>query len=235
MRNDRQPSHYSAETEANAVSAVETVAPLPERGGSEEAWNCATHSFGFLLSLVAAAWMFAALEPGLAPHRLLAVAIYAASLVLLYAASSLSHGAFSPLWKHRFRALDQGAIYLLIVGTYTPFIAAYLSGAARLACMLAMWVPALIGFFSKAVAQHRVDRPATIGYLLLGWLPSVPLQMFVPWSCLAWMALGGLIYTGGVYFLINDHRAPYYHSLWHISTMLASACHFYAVYQYVLA
>ena len=75
---------------------------------------------------------------------------------------------------------------------------------------------------------------SAISYLLLGWLPALILFRFVPRACLAWIVLGGLSYTIGTVFLMRDRQRPYFHAIWHLHVMLGSACHFYAIYAYVV-
>ncbi len=206
---------------------------MPRRSSEQEAWNAATHGVAFLLSVFGAWWLWFSVPQELRGSGF-ACAVYLASMVLLYGASTLSHLAWTPSWKHWFRAVDQGAIYLLIAGTYTPFMWVYLDGAVRLGCLGAMWAAAVVGFCFKVFAHHQVNAMSVRSYLLLGWLPSLPLHSYVSWPCLAWMALGGVFYTAGTVFLRFDRRVKHFHAVWHVCTILGSACHFYAIYAYVL-
>ena len=96
------------------------------------------------------------------------------------------------------------------------------------------WIAALLGFYSKVVASHRVqEKFSVVSYLALGWIPALALLYYSPLECLGWIALGGVFYTAGTWFLIQDQRR-YFHAIWHIFVILGSACHWYAIYSCVL-
>ena len=137
--------------------------------------------------------------------------------------------------KHRLRAWDQGTIYFLIVGTYTPFVAVYLQPTPAVLLVAGLWLAAGLGFWSKVVANHRINAFSAWSYIALGWLPALPLIGHVPSGCVMWMAIGGVSYTLGVVFLMLDSRISYFHAVWHIFVIAASACHFYAIFTYVVA
>ena len=152
------------------------------------------------------------------------------ALAAVYLFSTLSHAVQEPGLRHQLRAWDQGLIYLLIVGTYTPFVWQGTTGAFRIVLLSAIWLAALWGFYAKVFAAHRINAVSTITYLALGWLPAMPLISSTPRICFMWMLLGGLCYTGGVVFLLQSQRVRYSHAVWHIMVILGSACHAYAVY-----
>jgi hemolysin III len=164
----------------------------------------------------------------------LACGLYTATLVATYAASALSHGVQQPEWKHRLAVWDQGVIFLLIIGTYTPFLVAYLPSAWSWPVLVLLWGAALLGFASKVLMEHRIDHTfSPLPYVALGWLPAMILTPFVPLACLAWMAAGGVIYTMGVIFLVLDHRVRYFHAAWHVFVLGGSACHYFAILSFV--
>ena len=163
---------------------------------------------------------------------LLPCVVYWFTLCAMYACSMLSHAVKNPAGRERVRALDQGVIYTFIAGTFTPFVYAYLSGGIRLGLIVGIWVAAASGFYSKVFAKHRVDNMTAIWYILLGWIPAMFLLPYVPTGCFLLMALGGVLYTVGTLFLQNDHVAWCFHAIWHLMVILASACHFIAVYIY---
>ena len=128
------------------------------------------------------------------------------------------------------RAWDQGTIYLLIVGTYTPFIWQGSPTGYRTLLLVLVWTAGLAGFYSKVLAKHRINGISTVSYVLLGWLPAIPLFAHTPWICFGWMIGGGLCYSAGIFFLMRSHLFTYAHATWHIMVMLGSACHCYAIY-----
>ncbi|MFO0902388.1 MAG: hemolysin III family protein [Pirellulales bacterium] len=206
---------------------------------ADELWNTLTHAAGFLLSVVGAAWLLVAAssQTQVDEWRMAGCGVYCASLASVYFCSTLSHSASRPDQKQRWRQLDQAFIYLLIVGTYTPFGLAYLRTGGWLWFLVAMWLLALLGFFSKLLFAHRVEAVAVWIYVILGWMPIVtayPLLYRVPSYSLWWMLIGGIVYTAGTWFLMNDRKAAVFHPLWHLFVMGGSACHFYAIYHGVV-
>lgn len=195
--------------------------------------NAWTHGLGFLLSIPAAFLLYRMA----AVHRenlVIACAVYSVSLTAMYLFSTLSHAVREPTARHRLRTLDQGVVYLLIAGTFTPFVWGYMDGAPRTALMVGVWLAAGVGFYSKVFAKHRIDNMTAVSYILLGWIPSMILLGYVSLLCFAFMALGGVLYTLGTLFLQNDHRSWYFHGIWHLMVILASACHFIAIAMFTI-
>lgn len=160
--------------------------------------------------------------------------VFVVSAVSVFTASALSHHLIhDPSLLRRLRAWDQGLIYVMISGTYTPLIWRFSDESIRLPLLIGVWVAAAIGFHSKVFVEHRVNSIGTISYLMLGWVPAMGLVGKVPGNVLFWMAAGGILYTFGVAFLMNDRRWRYLHAAWHVSVVLAAACHFWAIYRYV--
>jgi hemolysin III len=198
-----------------------------------ERLNVLTHGVGFVLAVLGAIALAIAVWEHGDVWRIVGCMIYVASLVGVYAASTLSHSFQTPRLRTFFRALDQGFIYLLIVATYTPFSLAYLRSGPWWVLLAAMWAVALFGFFAKLFFFHRVHAITVWGYIVLGWLPIISataLVGVVPAAALWLMLIGGICYTLGTLFLLNDHRAYYLHSLWHLSVIAGSACHFLAIW-----
>ena len=215
----------------------EWINPLADWSSDpEEAANTMTHGLGFLLSALGAVAMSVwVLRQGDA-WRVLGCVIYAPALVTVYAMSTLSHSCSAPDLRRLFRMLDQGFIYLLIVATYTPFSLAYLRTSGWWIFLVIMWSIALFGFLSKILLAHRIDGVAIWIYVVLGWMPVAATTSLVgrlPNAGLWWMLIGGLCYTVGTIFLVNDHRVRHFHALWHLFVIAGSACHFYVIYFYV--
>ncbi|HWS88767.1 MAG TPA: hemolysin III family protein [Pyrinomonadaceae bacterium] len=207
-----------------------------ERLPLEEVANCATHGVGLALSvagfvaLVALAWAY-----GDAWH-VTSCGVYGASLVALYLASTLYHGARAPRAKQLFRALDHCGIYLLIAGTYTPFTLVTLRGPWGWTLFGLVWGLALAGILFRVLCGERHRPLAVASYVLLGWLCVVavkPILEIVPLGALAWIAAGGLAYTAGVFFFAAK-RIPHNHAIWHLFVLGGSICHYVAVLLYVL-
>ncbi|HVA48688.1 MAG TPA: hemolysin III family protein [Pirellulales bacterium] len=201
----------------------------------EDKLNTATHALGFVLSLIGCEWLMSRVVQSGDGWQIAGCAVYAAALVAVYAASSLSHHFQRPRLRRLFRILDQAFIFLLIAGTFTPISLSYLRQGAWWALFAAVWAIALFGFFSKAIFAHRVDAVTTGLHVALGWLPAMalkPMIGLVPGGLFGWMLCGGLCYTAGTFFLQRDERVPYFHAVWHLLVIAGSACHFWGIYTY---
>ncbi|HEX8151226.1 MAG TPA: hemolysin III family protein [Pyrinomonadaceae bacterium] len=207
-----------------------------ERLPPEEVANCATHGVGLALSvagfvaLVTLAWGY-----GDAWH-VASCGVYGASLVALYLASTLYHGARAPRAKQVLQALDHCGIYLLIAGTYTPFTLVTLRGPWGWTLFGLVWGLALAGILFRVLFGTRYRPVAVASYVMLGWLCVVavkPILALVPLGALAWIAAGGLAYTTGVFFFAAK-RIPHNHAIWHLFVLGGSICHYVAVLLYVL-
>lgn len=198
---------------------------------AQELANAVTHGVGILLALIGAVPLVAArpvsVEMGVA------TLVYAVTLVSVYLLSTLSHVVRAMPARGRLRAWDQGMIYFLIAGTYTPFVAAYLSPTLMRTMLALLWTYATIGWYSKVVVRHRVDALATWSYVLLGWVPALCFLGRVPPEVLAWVAAGGVSYTLGTIFLKLDHWHVFFHAIWHVFVLAGSACHYYAIYRFL--
>ncbi len=217
-----------------------TQTELPEwyRSTTDEMVNAVTHGFGLLLAIVGGFVMVSAVAGQGDVWSVIGCSIYLASLVAVYAMSTLSHTAMTPRWKSLFRALDQGFIYLLIVATYTPFSLTFLRGSTWSWVLLAaMWAVALFGFAAKVFFAHRVEAVSIASYVLLGWMPMIAapaLLHLVPMGAFWWMLLGGVCYTVGTIFLVNDYRIRHLHAVWHVCVIAGSACHFAGILFFVV-
>lgn len=203
---------------------------------SEEWINSLTHAVGTALCCVGAiALMARALETG-QWVRIVGCAIYAASLIAVYAASTLSHFFEEPRLKTLFRVLDQAFIYLLIVGSYTPMALVHLHGGLLWLLFVSMWVVALVGFTSKVLFRHRIEAISTTLYVVLGWMPICGIGSWnvLPTQAIIYFVAGGLCYTFGLLFLLLDSRRRYFHAVWHLFVIAGSVCHYWVIYRYVV-
>ena len=194
----------------------------------DELANTITHGAGFLLSLAVLPYLAVQAWP-IGIGLTLSCVVFAIALASVYLLSTLSHAIREPRRRNRLRAWDQGTIYLLIIGTYTPFIWQGSDGVFRVLFLIVAWSAAAFGFSAKVFAKHRINSVATITYLALGWLPAIPLWNSTPTICFVWMLAGGLCYSAGVPLLKLSHRVTYSHAGWHIMVMAGSACHVYAI------
>jgi hemolysin III len=170
------------------------------------------------------------------PWRIVSVSVYATSLVGLYTASTLYHATRGRA-KAVFQKVDHGAIYLLIAGTYTPFVLGPLRGGWGWSLFGVVWGLAVIGIVQDCWRFDRRRILSMVLYPVMGWLAVVaivPLVRAVPPAALAWLVAGGLAYTLGIVFFALDRRWPAAHVVWHLFVLAGSACHFVAVVRYVV-
>ena len=200
-----------------------------------ERFNGYTHLAGALLALAGAIVLVVLASLKADPWRIVSFSVYGASLVLLYSVSTLYHGTRGRA-KDVLRKLDHCSIYLLIAGTYTPFALVTLKGPWGWSMFGAVWGLAAVGI----VQECWLARGARVGslaiYLLMGWLAVIavaPLIDALGWSGMAWVAGGGLLYTGGIAFYALDERHRHFHGIWHLFVMGGSAAHFTAIAAFV--
>lgn len=202
----------------------------------EEIANSVTHGLGFVLSLLGAFIMVDAFGRG-DSWRVAGCSIFVTSMIAVYAMSTLSHVFQSPRLRSTFRAIDQGTIYLLIAGTYTPFSLAYLHSTPWWILLGAIWAVAIYGFTSKILFTHRVENVSMWPCLLCGALPflAIPtLLTMLPLACLGWMVLGVVCYLLGLVFWMNDRKVRHFHAMWHMLVMAGSAAHFSGVLLFIV-
>jgi len=201
----------------------------------EEIANAVSHGAGFLVSVAALPLLVLAAARHHDVWQIVAGAVYATTLMLLYGASTLYHAVPARSHaKHVLRVVDHGAIYLLIAGTYTPFALGALRGPWGWSLLGIIWTLAAAGIVLKAGVGFRYPRLSTAVYLLMGWLVIVaihPLVVAVAPAGLAWLLAGGLFYTVGVIFYTRP-RMRYAHLVWHLFVLGGSACHLVAVAGY---
>ncbi|WP_323908337.1 PAQR family membrane homeostasis protein TrhA [Aeromonas caviae] len=169
------------------------------------------------------------------PRVLLSYGVYGASLVLLYLASTFYHSVSSVAARRWSKLFDHCAIYLLIAGTYTPFLLVALDTPLAQGLMVVIWGLALAGVVFKLIFINRFKKVSLFTYLMLGWLSLVviyQLYLHLDGTGLLLLGLGGLIYSLGVIFYVAK-RIPYNHAIWHLFVLGGSLCHFMAIYGYI--
>lgn len=199
--------------------------------GKEELLNAVTHGIGLLFSVAGLPVLITlAVLRGNAWH-VVACSVFGASLVLLYAASTLYHALSWPKVKRIFMILDHSAIFLLIAGTYTPFTLVNLRGTWGWSIFGVIWGLALLGIFAKALIADRFLILSTLLYIAMGWLVVVawvPLTQALPAFALKLLVAGGVAYTAGTVFF-GMRRLPFHHAIWHLFVLAGSVLHYFAV------
>ncbi|MEZ6064358.1 MAG: hemolysin III family protein [Planctomycetaceae bacterium] len=201
---------------------------------SGETANQLTHGFGLLLSLAGSAVMLTSVMSDPTSTRSIGCVIYLVGLVSTYGASTLSHSFSNPARRNLFRLLDQVAIFLLVAGSYTPFALTHVTSGPMTWVLPTMWGLVAIGIVVRF--RKGDDSVAFLFYAVVGWMPALALMQV--WDASGptglWLVLiGGAAYTGGLWFLVNDHRHRYLHAIWHLCTIVGSGCHFLFLQWYV--
>jgi hemolysin III len=200
----------------------------------EESANSVTHGAGLLMSLLGLVVLVEIAAKRGDPWQIVGFIVFGTTLVMLYAASMLYHALCASRARRLFRILDHAAIYLLIAGTYTPFMLGALRGTWGWVLLGAVWGLAGIGITLKATGGLRFPRWSTAVYILMGWMVLVmlrPLLAHVATAGILWLLAGGLLYTAGVIFFAWT-QLRYGHMVWHLFVLGGSICHFFAVLWY---
>lgn len=200
----------------------------------EEIANSVSHGVGLIGSLVAAPFLLGpALQSG-RPGRVIGGMVFVGAVVLLYFASTLYHALPQNRAKDVFRTLDHGAIFLLIAGSYTPFLLGPLQGVWGWTLLGLVWGLAAVGLLLKATGGLRHPALSMALYLSMGWLALIairPLWSQIPHAGVFWLVAGGLFYTAGVGFFLAK-RIRYSHFVWHLFVLAGTTCHYVAVMRY---
>ena len=204
----------------------------------EELLNAVSHGVGSLLA-VAGTGALVALAARRGNAGAVAVClIYGLSLIILYTMSTLYHAFRGEHVKRVFRVLDHSTIYLLIAGSYTPFLLLLLresAWCAVLCCIL--WALALVGIGLNAVSVDRFAKVSMVLYIAMGWAAVFALPQMLRALSPGGFALllgGGLCYTGGILFYRLQHRLRYMHGVWHLFVLAGSVLHYSCILRDVL-
>jgi hemolysin III len=202
----------------------------------EEIANAVTHGVGVLLSALALMVMVLASAESGDPWRIISVSVFGVTLIACYLASFLYHAIPHPGAKDTMRLLDHCAIFLLIAGTYTPFLLVSMRGPVGWILFGLVWGVAVAGIAFKVVFSHTYPRLSTAMYVSMGWIVVLALKPaleMIPMEALGLMLVGGLIYTAGVIFY-HWERLPFNHAIWHLFVLGGSVAHFLAIFYFVV-
>lgn len=193
-----------------------------------------SHGIGLLAAVVLTPWLVLAGARRGGQAGAVGASVFAGTAVILYLASTLYHALPRSSAKQVFRAIDHGAIYLLIAGTYTPFTLGILRGTWGWTLFGLVWGLAVLGVTLKALGGLRFPGLSLTLYVTMGWLALIaigPLWPRVPVTGWLWLFAGGLAYTAGIAFYAAD-RLRYGHVVWHVCVLIGTGCHVCAVRWY---
>lgn len=203
-----------------------------------EKLNSITHLVGAVLALMALGSLLTVSIQYRDAWMIAAFSVFGFTLVLLYTMSTLYHSFSLPRAKKIFQKLDHVSIYLLIAGTYTPYMLVSLRDGRGPMLLVVVWALAVIGIALDVLAVKRMQVLQVFIYLLMGWLCTIEyssLQEAMPRWGVIWLTAGGLTYTVGVVFYVLDdmNRLTHAHGIWHLFVLAGSTSHFISVIGYV--
>jgi len=216
---------------------LKIIPKVPTR--EEEVGSFITHTIGTGLAIAGLVLLIVKAVRLGGTLRILSFTIFGVTLVFLYIASSLYHGlpiiVKSAILQKILRIFDHSAIFLLIAGTYTPFMLVTLRGSIGLSLFCIVWAIALVGIVLKVIFINRYPVLFTAIYIAMGWLIVTaikPLLLGLPIGGIVFLFLGGLTYTLGVIFYAWQ-KLHYNHFVWHFFVLFGSIFHYFAILFYV--
>lgn len=215
------------------MGEAEFVSPYSRK---EEQLNIASHAFGLVLSIAALPLLIVRASIHGNAWHVVSFSIFGASLIILYAASTLYHSAKSPDLRKRLNIFDHAAIYVLIAGTYTPFTIVTLNGTVGWVIFGVSWGLAIVGIILKLFYIGRYNTLSTIMYVLMGWVIVFAIKPLIhnfSHEGLTWLLAGGVAYTIGA-IMYSLSKIKFNHAIFHVFVLIGSICHFISVYFYVL-
>lgn len=204
-----------------------------------ERLNSISHLVGAVIALIALGALLAlGIQTG-DPIVIVGFTTFGITLVLLYTMSTLYHSFREPRLKKLFQLLDHISIYLLIAGSYTPFMLISMGGQKGMTILALVWSLAIVGIVSELFLSGKIIKAVQlIIYLAMGWACSLEfegLRAALPEAGFLWLTVGGIAYTAGILFYLLDKmgRLDHAHGIWHFFVLVGSLCHLIAVIGYV--
>lgn len=198
----------------------------------EEQLNVLTHSMGVLFAVYV---LWDLISQSKVVSATVSAIVYGSSLLVLFLASTLYHASTRERIRAIYKKCDHCAIYLLIAGTYTPYLVISLSGVWSIAALVFIWTLALGGVAYKLLVKNTNKKVSLTTYLLMGWFALAlvyPLYLNLDLSALWWLLAGGIAYSLGTVFYSAKTR-HYSHAIWHVFVLVGCVCHYLSISLYV--
>lgn len=202
-----------------------------EYSTGEELANGITHGIGAFLSIIGIVFLILNAAYHGDVWHVVSVSVFGVALVVLYSASTLYHSIESPSWKPGLKKFDHSAIYILIAGTYTPYLLVHMRSPAGWTLFGVIWSLAVIGVVMKLFFTHKIKAISIGLYLFMGWLCVIVLRALanvLPPASLALLVAGGILYTIGIIFYAWK-KMPYSHAVWHLFVLGGSISHYFSI------
>lgn len=197
----------------------------------EEIFNSVSHGVGSVLAIGGTVVLIVVSAIFSDVWAVVSSAIYGASLIILYTMSTLYHAIANEKAKKFFRIMDHNTIFFLIAGTYTPITLAILRGTLGWILFGIVWGAAIIGIVLNSIDLEKFSKPSVVCYIAMGWVVIFAIKPLIAQTSeffLLFLILGGVFYTLGVIFYAIK-KIKYFHSVWHLFTVVGSAFHFFAI------
>ena len=203
-----------------------------------EKLNSITHLVGGVLALVGFGVLLTISIQQYSLLLIISFTIFGLTLILMYTMSTLYHSFHPPKLKKIFQKLDHISIYLLIAGTYTPYMLVSLRGNGGLVMLILIWTMAVIGLLLDIFITKRIGWLQVLIYLVMGWICTLnfsQLQAAITTAGVIWLTIGGIAYTVGIVFYVLDglKLLRHAHGIWHMFVLTGSVCHFISIAAYV--
>ncbi len=209
----------------------QTNTPSNQYTAGEELANGITHGIGILFSIAGLVILIITASLHGDVWQIVSFSIFGSTMILLYSASTLYHSISNPLLKAGLKKLDHSAIFLLIAGTYTPFLIVHLRSMLGWSLLAVIWIIAAVGIVIKVFYIQKIKNLSTGLYLMMGWLCVIAIQglfQILPITSFSLLIAGGVFYTAGVIFYAWK-KLPYHHAVWHLFVLGGSTSHFFSV------
>lgn len=191
----------------------------------EELWNAITHGVGLFISIPSCVLLILLAVQSGSAIQIVSYSVFGGSLVLLFLMSTLLH-SMPEKYKRFFSILDHSSIYILIAGSYTPFLLIAIDGVLGIVLLCIIWSIAVFGVVFKCLFIHRFETFSLILYIAMGWLiifAIKPIYQFIQFDGLTVLLAGGLLFTFGSIFYAW-RKLPYNHAIWHLFVIAGCAC-----------
>ena len=204
----------------------------------EEILNVVSHGLGAILSIPAFIVLMVESYSQGSIANMLVYMVYGISLMVLYFSSTAYHWVQSPKWRNPLNVWDHISIYLLIAGSYGPFALIGMKGSTiGLVIFGIVWAFAIVGIIIKIFYFGKYNVLSAIAYVIMGWIAVIGIGTMLemmPLEAVLWLFGGGIAYTVGAVLYMFDDKIPYNHAIFHLLVLVGSACHYYAVYTFLL-
>ncbi|MDQ9089973.1 hemolysin III family protein [Pseudoalteromonas haloplanktis] len=205
---------------------------VPAYSAKEEQLNALSHGAGVIFSIYV---LWELLTKSQSSAHIISAIVYGASLFLLFLSSTLYHSSLDQRARAIYKKCDHCAIYILIAGTYTPFLVLSLTGLWSILPLIFIWFLALGGVYYKLWVTNQNKKVSLATYLLMGWFAVAiiyPLYLNVDVNALWWLLAGGLFYSLGTLFYSAKQR-QFSHAIWHVFVIAGCVCHYVSISKYI--